>query len=86
MFELIASMDIDVLLADLRKELERVGVTILALEEMRAGGLAKPRGKRGRKSMGAEERMAVSARIKRYWGIRRSVAKQAVHEAPHARL
>jgi hypothetical protein len=60
-------------LEDLRKELARVEAAIASMEDMqRDGAGSAKRSKRGRKSMGADERVAVSVRMKKYWANRRS--------------
>ena len=49
----------------LRRRLSQIEETIAILESRSA--VLQQRSKRGRKSMGAEERREVSARMKRYW-------------------
>jgi hypothetical protein len=54
---------------------ERLDKIISELEELknsRSSPLTKPPARRGRKSMGAEERLLVSRRMKRYWQNRRN--------------
>ena len=58
------ALDISQALSDLREQLANVEQAIAALEKMSG---AKVKDKRGRKSMGPEERARVSARIKKYW-------------------
>jgi hypothetical protein len=61
------------LLQQLRDQNERMSRAIAALEELQAAGVRDHISPgRGRKSMGAGERSAVSARMKRYWAARRS--------------
>jgi hypothetical protein len=65
-------MDFSHTIRDLRAELHRVEAAIAALE-----GLSQstphpvPLRRRGRKSMGPEERKQVSERIRLYWAARR---------------
>lgn len=71
-------MDLSKAIAELmrrRKELDRV---IASLEELESGGAGQPalsRSRRGRKSMGAEERLEVSVRMKAYWAKRRRASR-----------
>jgi hypothetical protein len=75
-------MDIDQSLAELRQQVALVDAAILALESMIDAGASGPRkSNRGRKSMGHDERVAVSERMKRYWGSRRFGALHANTEA-----
>jgi hypothetical protein len=56
---------------DLRQGLEKLDQLIAGLEEFeRTGNMPLPR-TRGRKSMGEEERKAVSERMKKFWADRR---------------
>ena len=55
----------------LRDELTRVERAITQLESLQAGTELPKSNRAGRKSMGAEERQQVSARMKRYWASRR---------------
>ncbi len=68
-------MDLYETIQDLYAEKERLERVIASLEALLGVGKAdtpKLRGaKRGRKSMGASEREAVSARMKSYWDRRR---------------
>jgi hypothetical protein len=70
-------MDTNEVLAELRQELARVEAAILALQKVQEFEASRPKGKRGRKSMGPEERAAVSERMKRYWCARRDGAGKA---------
>ena len=64
-------MDLTTTIAELRREKEIVARVIASLEELQSGvTIAAPR--KGRKSMSAEERQEVSARMKRYWQARRA--------------
>jgi hypothetical protein len=66
-------VDIDGLIRELRERLACVEETLAMVEtNTRASANPRERNNRGRKSMGTEERAAVSARIKRYWAGRRS--------------
>ena len=67
-------MDIDDTLRDLRRELELICTSIAAMERLSlelSGQVTAKRPTRGRKSMGHEERVAVSKRMKAYWAGRR---------------
>ena len=65
----IAILDYSHTILTLRRELEALKRTIERLEKIQ--GNAIPKSRRGRKSMDAEERLAVSARLKKYWADRR---------------
>jgi hypothetical protein len=57
-------MDLTTTIAELRREKEKLARVLASLEELQnASTIAAPR--RGRKSMNAEERQEVSARMKR---------------------
>ena len=77
-------MDIATPLAALRKELEAVSASIIALEAIRDRHVHSAVGKRGRKSMGEAERAVVSERMRRYWSTRRSANGQTTPKALHA--
>lgn len=62
-------MDFDALLRALRAERSRIDRVIAHLEELEESS-PPTRSRRGRKSMGPEERQAVSERMKRYWAAR----------------
>jgi hypothetical protein len=62
-------MDIDATLEELRRELENLNQSIAAFERLMEGPRLKST--RRRKSMSHEERLAVSERMKAYWGGRR---------------
>ena len=70
-------MNIDGAIRDLYAEKAKLERVIAALVEMQrnSGGdippLSKSPERRGRKSMGADEREEVSARMKKYWAGRR---------------
>ena len=58
----------------LRADRERILRVIEALEQLRDAEITVPvpaTGRRGRKSMSAEERQQVSSRMKKYWANRR---------------
>ena len=63
-------MDLEQTLESLRRELELLTSTINQLEELQRR-YASSSSRRGRQSMGAEERLQVSYRMKRYWASRR---------------
>lgn len=65
-------MNLTEIIRTLHVEKAKVEDSIAALEALKAsqaGGA--PARRRGRKSMGADERREVSARMKRYWASRR---------------
>lgn len=67
-------MNLTEIIRTLYVEKEKVENSIAALEALEsahANGDQHPVGRRGRKSMGAEERQQVSERMKRYWASRR---------------
>jgi len=70
-------MEIDKLINEVRADIERLRRAIACLERLRDDTVdaqsraPTPRDRRGRKSMGPEERKEVSARMKRYWESRR---------------
>jgi hypothetical protein len=65
-------MDLDQVLSFLYAEKEKLDRVIVSLEKLQAihSDSAAPQ-RRGRKSMGQEERRVVSARMKRFWAERR---------------
>jgi hypothetical protein len=63
-------MDIYKAIQDLTQEKKRLDAIIASLET-RSNGAARVKGRRGRKSMSAEEREAVSKRMAAYWAARR---------------
>ena len=67
-------MELGDAIQQLQAEKKRIERTIALLEQLhRNQRSSKPvaRKRRGRKSMGSEERREVSARMKRYWASRR---------------
>jgi len=69
-------MDVSKTLAQLRAELMMVKAAIVVLEDLQGGRIPNlkpllPGRRRGRKSMGLQERAEVSERMKRYWANRR---------------
>ena len=65
-------MDLFRAIRDLRQEQEKLKQLIAALEELQRSGNLPERSKRGRKSMGEDERKAVSERMKKFWADRRA--------------
>ena len=70
-------MDLDPAIRYLRAEVDKLDRVIASLEKLltEPGPTLDAPKRRGRKSMGAEERLEVSARMKRYWAKRRRGAK-----------
>ena len=72
-------MDLNATIRELCAERDRLAAVIAQLEMLTQGKngthsayeVLAPHSHRGRKSMGAEERLEVSARMKRYWASRR---------------
>jgi hypothetical protein len=69
-------MDLYKAIQELYAEKEKLERVIASLEELqRSAGdaplMAKPTGRRGRKSMNSKERLEVSERMKKYWEGRR---------------
>jgi len=68
-------IDLSKILKDLyqqRERLEHVITSLEAFQEDAGAGLnTKKKTNRGRKSMGADERLEVSERMRRYWASRR---------------
>jgi hypothetical protein len=69
-----ASMDLQKAIRDLYDEKARIDGVIASLEQyLRTNGtVVVAKRKRGRKSMGPEERQEVSARMRSYWASRRT--------------
>ncbi|MBV6434051.1 MAG: hypothetical protein IANPNBLG_04293 [Bryobacteraceae bacterium] len=83
-------MDLFKAIRELYEEKQRIDEVIAHLEFLSAnrtvpGRLADagppPASRRGRKSMGAEERLEVSRRMKDYWARRRKAPKAKAHSA-----
>ena len=69
-------MDYRRILQELYAERDKLDRAIEQLESLASGSSVDGRPKRrGRKSMGAEERKIVSIRMKRYWAARRKEQK-----------
>lgn len=69
-------MDLQKAIRDLYEEKERIDGVIASLEQyLRTNGNVPAKRKRGRKSMGPEERQEVSARMRSYWAARRTEAE-----------
>jgi len=64
-------MDLNKAIRDLHRELEKLNQVITSLEELQLTGTLPTPARRGRKSMGREERQLVSERMKQYWASRR---------------
>jgi hypothetical protein len=64
-------MDLSEIIRTLYVEKEKVENSIAALEALHATQGDERARRRGRKSMGDEERQQVSERMKKYWGSRR---------------
>jgi hypothetical protein len=65
-------MDLLKAIRELRLQKEKLDNAIARLEAMAGRDTITPKKKPGRKSMSAEERQAVSERMRRYWANRRS--------------
>jgi hypothetical protein len=65
-------MDLQKAIRELYAEKERIDSVIASLEQYLQGtGPGPEKRRRGRKSMGPEERLEVSARMRSYWAARR---------------
>ncbi len=65
-------MDLQKAIRELYAEKERIDGVIASLEQyLQTGGTIPSKRRRGRKSMGPEERQEVSARMRNYWASRR---------------
>jgi len=68
-------IDLKHILKDLYSQRERLDHVIASLEALHKGTTAELPGRkksnRGRKSMGADERLEVSERMRKYWEARR---------------
>ena len=80
-------MDLTKTIQDLYAEKERLERVIASLEELQRTAAANPvpapgRSKRrGRKSMGADERQEVSERMKKYWASRRGKHRKKTRDS-----
>lgn len=79
-------MDLSKTIQELYTEKERIDEVIASLEQFLAsGGQGPMRRRRGRKSMGADERQVVSERMRTYWASRRQkTGMKASAEAANA--
>ena len=78
-------MDIQKALSELYEEKKRLDWTIHTLEARLKISPLQSRGRRGRKSMGDDERLKVSERMSAYWAGRRAakrVAQAATLQSP----
>ena len=70
-------MDLQKAIRELYEEKQRIDGVIASLEQyMRLNGPGQPKRRRGRKSMGPEERQEVSARMRNYWASRRETGER----------
>jgi hypothetical protein len=69
-------VDLNKIIHDLRQEKAKLDQIIASLEELQSetGTPARPTSRRGRRFMGAEDRLEVSRRMKKYWENRRRQA------------
>ena len=79
-------MDLHKTIQDLYAEKEKLERVIASLEELQRVAVANPLAagrikRRGRKSMGSEERQEVSERMKKYWAGRRDKLRKAIPES-----
>ena len=73
MFTGASLMDLPKAIRELYEEKERIDGVIASLEQyLRTKGTGAETRKRGRKSMGPEERREVAARMRNYWAARRT--------------
>jgi hypothetical protein len=71
------SMDVRPTIRMLQLELERIETAIAELEQLQTGnrsGNPSHKSRRGRKSMGSDERQEVSERMRKYWAKRRQAS------------
>lgn len=64
-------MDIDATLRELVREWKCIKRAMARLEAQQSKSESQPKKRRGRKSMGPEERLEVARRMKEYWQSRR---------------
>jgi hypothetical protein len=67
-------LNLDETLRDLRRHLESVNRAITTMESISLN--PAPKRRRGRRSMGHEERLVVSERMKRYWAGKRHAKEE----------
>jgi hypothetical protein len=82
---LAPGVEVATLLDGLRRELDSIKAAIEALEELaktEIGAKMGTKSGRGRKSMGAAERLTVSARMRKYWAKRLSDQAKAKSTQP----
>ena len=72
-------MDLNSAIRELHKELDKLNQVIASLEELELTGVLPTAARRGRKSMGDDERQLVSERMKKYWAGRRKQKIAAGH-------
>ena len=70
-------MDLQKLLQECYRQREILGRAIAMLEELAKPDSGPPRSRRGRKSMGEEERRQVSERMKKYWAGRKKPSRSS---------
>jgi hypothetical protein len=70
-------MDVYGALRELYAEKRKLDSAITSLEASLRASTRGPAKRRGRKSMGAEERALVAERMRKYWEAKRMAAKQA---------
>ena len=71
---MLATMDLQQTIHQLEIQKRAIEFVITELEQLQNGndrGIVAMKSRRGRKSMGSEERRQVSERMKRYWANRR---------------
>ena len=62
-----------------KESLVRAITALESLQQEAVSGEGRPRSRRGRKSMGSDERQEVSLRMKKYWAGRRLARTQEGH-------
>lgn len=75
---MLAAMDLQQTIHQLEIQKRTIEFVIAELEQLQNGndsGSVVMKNRRGRKSMGSEERQQVSERMKRYWANRRGQVK-----------
>ncbi len=70
-------MDVYGALRELHQEKRKLDSAITALEASLRESTRGPAKRRGRKSMGSEERILVAERMRKYWEAKRMAASQA---------